>query len=175
MNWHIILTEPRHEFIVSGHLVGCGVTVYCPTYQAVKRRGPSAKRVRVDLPMFPGYLFVVAGGDAAKAVRSAAGFRRYLAGPDGPRSISEAAIDAVRQFEEELRVRRKDKQEVRRFFPGDVVRLSAAPEYHPFRGFEALVQRLDRHDRATLCCMLHGRSWHIVSPAHWLELVPRSA
>lgn len=175
MTWNILTTDPRREFSVAGYLVGQRIAMYCPTIQIIRRRGPSAKRVLVDQPMFPGYLFVMAGDDTGKAIHAAAGCRGYLCGPEGPKSISEAAIDAVRLFEEELRMRSRCKQEVRRFFPGDMVRLTAAPKYHPFRGLEALVQRLDRNDKAILCCILHGRSWQIVSPVRWLEPVPQSA
>lgn len=174
MTWHIITTDPRREFALAGHLVGRGVTVYCPTYQITKRRGPSAKRVRIDRPMFPGYLFAMASDATARAVRSATGFRGYLCGPEGPSALSEAAVAAVRQIEEELALAVKAKHGAP-FLVGDTVRLSAAPEHHPFCGFDAIVQRLDNRDRATLCLMLHGRSWQIVSPAQWLELMPQSA
>lgn len=173
--WQILTTAPRAEFAVAGHLVGHGVTVYCPTLQIIKRQGPSAKRVRVDMPMFPGYLFVMASDATAKAVRSAAGFRGYLAGPEGPKSISEAAIDAVRQFEKELRINVCSSKNAYNFRVGDVVRISNAPKYHTFKDLEATVQRLDKQDRLTLCLILHGRSWQIDSPARWLELVTQSA
>ena len=54
--WYAAYTIPRHEKAVADRLVQQKVESYLPLYSAV--RNWNQRRVEVDLPLFPGYVFV---------------------------------------------------------------------------------------------------------------------
>ncbi len=55
-HWYAAYTFPRHEKRVAEHLVGRGVEFFLPQYETVRRW--KDRRVRLSLPLFPGYVFV---------------------------------------------------------------------------------------------------------------------
>lgn len=54
--WYVAYTLPRHEKAVASRLSSQKVTSYLPLYSAV--RCWNRRRVEVELPLFPGYVFV---------------------------------------------------------------------------------------------------------------------
>jgi transcription antitermination factor NusG len=54
--WYAAYTMPRHEKVVADRLVEQEVESYLPLYPAM--RCWNRRRVEVDLPLFPGYVFV---------------------------------------------------------------------------------------------------------------------
>lgn len=54
--WYILYTLPRHEKAVASRIISQGVESYLPLYSVV--RCWNSRRVEVDLPLFPGYVFV---------------------------------------------------------------------------------------------------------------------
>ena len=54
--WYAAYTLPRHEKAVADRLVQQEVESYLPLYSAV--RFWNHRRIEVDLPLFPGYVFV---------------------------------------------------------------------------------------------------------------------
>jgi transcription antitermination factor NusG len=56
-NWFAVYTSPRHEKRVSQHLGLQNIEHYLPTYRT-KRKWKNGLNVTLDLPLFPGYLFV---------------------------------------------------------------------------------------------------------------------
>ena len=54
--WYAAYTCPRHEKSVAEQLTGRGVEFYLPLYETVSRW--KDRRVRLSLPLFPGYVFV---------------------------------------------------------------------------------------------------------------------
>jgi transcription antitermination factor NusG len=55
-HWYAAYTLPRHEKAVAGRLLKEEVEAYVPLYWAVRRW--NLRRVKVELPLFPGYVFV---------------------------------------------------------------------------------------------------------------------
>jgi len=55
-SWYAAYTCPRHEKSVAEQLTGRGVEFYLPLYETVSRW--KDRRVRLSLPLFPGYVFV---------------------------------------------------------------------------------------------------------------------
>ena len=55
--WFAVRTAPRHEKSVASHLKLRGLEHYLPTYRAL-RRWRNGLNVTLELPLFPGYLFV---------------------------------------------------------------------------------------------------------------------
>ena len=59
--WFAIQTKPRHEKAVAAALVEKDITVFLPLYDAIHQW--SDRRQRIQLPLFPNYVFVRAGGN----------------------------------------------------------------------------------------------------------------
>jgi transcription antitermination factor NusG len=56
MEWFAIRTRPRHEKVVSKQLETCGIESFLPIFPQV--RSWSDRRKMVQLPLFPGYVFI---------------------------------------------------------------------------------------------------------------------
>lgn len=56
LNWYAAYTLPRHEKVVAEHLTQLGISSYLPLWTEVRRW--NQRRVPVQLPLFPGYVFV---------------------------------------------------------------------------------------------------------------------
>lgn len=55
-HWYVAYTLSRHEKVVADRLLDQGVETYLPLYCSV--RDWNHRRVEVELPLFPGYVFV---------------------------------------------------------------------------------------------------------------------
>jgi transcription antitermination factor NusG len=55
--WFAVYTTSRHEKKVAQHLTNRDIEFYLPLYK-VDRKWSDGSRVTLDLPLFPGYLFV---------------------------------------------------------------------------------------------------------------------
>jgi len=55
-NWYAVQTVSRHERLVACQLGNQGITTFYPTFTEIHRW--SDRRKRVEVPLFPGYLFV---------------------------------------------------------------------------------------------------------------------
>ena len=55
--WFVVYTNPNHEKRVSAHFGLRGIESYLPLYRA-KRRWKNGCTVMLELPLFPGYVFV---------------------------------------------------------------------------------------------------------------------
>jgi len=56
VRWYAAYTVPRHEKLVAQQLGQKSVESYLPLYQAIHRW--KDRRARIDVPLFPGYVFV---------------------------------------------------------------------------------------------------------------------
>jgi transcription antitermination factor NusG len=54
--WYAIYTLPRHEKVIADRLILRDVETFLPLYRAVRRW--NRRRAEVELPLFPGYVFV---------------------------------------------------------------------------------------------------------------------
>src|ERR1700738_3274897 len=55
-HWYVAYTLPRHEKAVADRLINQDVETYLPLYTSVREW--NRRRVEVELPLFPGYVFV---------------------------------------------------------------------------------------------------------------------
>lgn len=55
-NWYAAYTMPRHEKLVANQLAVREVETYLPLYRAV--RNWNGRKAQIELPLFPGYVFV---------------------------------------------------------------------------------------------------------------------
>ena len=96
--WFAVQTRSRHEQVVSHHLSMRGVSNYLPTVCEVRRW--SDRRKKIELPLFPGYVFVqiVARNERRVEVLRTPGIVRFVgASPEGAQ-IPEEQIEFVRKL-----------------------------------------------------------------------------
>ena len=94
-NWYAVYTHARHEKASVQQLAERGVDVFLPTYMQEKL-WKNRQRVKLQLPLFPRYLFVNIGAVERGRVLSAPGVVRILGGPKGPEPVPESSIELLR-------------------------------------------------------------------------------
>lgn len=95
-HWFAVYTSPRHEKRVDQHLKLRGVERYLPLYRA-QRKWNDGSRVTLDLPLFPGYIFVCIKRTERVKVLEVPGVLTIV-GSTGrePAPLSETEINALR-------------------------------------------------------------------------------
>lgn len=93
--WYAIYTYPQHEKSCARQLQERDLDAFLPTYTQ-ERLWKNRQRARVQLPLFPSYLFVrVANRDRSK-VMGVPGVLRILGNSRGPQPIPDAVIELLR-------------------------------------------------------------------------------
>jgi transcription antitermination factor NusG len=94
-SWFAIQTKPRHEKKVAGDLQGRGVTAFLPLFSALHQW--SDRRRLVQMPLFPGYVFVRIGGaaDSRIPILRTNGVLNFVGIRGIGIAIPESQIDAV--------------------------------------------------------------------------------
>lgn len=94
LRWYAVYTYPRHERSVLGHLESKGLESYLPTFTTESRW--KDRRVRLQTPVFPGYVFTrIQHGQRGK-VLSSPGVIRILCFNGMPAAIDDAEIESLR-------------------------------------------------------------------------------
>ncbi|HWX54288.1 MAG TPA: UpxY family transcription antiterminator [Verrucomicrobiae bacterium] len=93
-HWYAIYTCPRHEKRVAEHLAGRAVEFFLPQYETVSRR--KDRRVRLSLPLFPGYLFVRILLEERLRVLEAPGVVRLVGSNGHPAELPEEDLEKLR-------------------------------------------------------------------------------
>jgi transcription antitermination factor NusG len=93
--WFAIYTLPRHEKRVAQYLTQRGIEHYLPLYHP-RRRWSDGSIVTLDLPLFPGYLFVRTDRSARVQVLRVPGVLAFVCGTGRqPTPLPEAEIVAL--------------------------------------------------------------------------------
>jgi len=94
--WFAVYTTSRHEKRVAQHLTLREIEHYLPLYKS-QRKWSDGSRVTLDLPLFPGYLFVHIKRTDRARVLGVPGTLAVVGGPGRePAPLPDAAIDALR-------------------------------------------------------------------------------
>lgn len=94
--WFAVYTSPRHEKRVGQYLLQKEIEHYVPLYQA-QRKWRDGSKVTVDLPLFPGYVFVRIDRSERVRVLQVPGVLSLVDGTGRqPASVPGAEIDALR-------------------------------------------------------------------------------
>jgi len=94
--WFAVYTLPRHEKRVSEYMALRQIEHYLPLYH-VRRKWHNGSTVVLDLPLFPGYLFVRIERRERVRVLEAPGVLSFVGGTGGkPSVLPDAEIDALR-------------------------------------------------------------------------------
>ena|ERR1035441_6129678 len=95
-NWFAVYTNSRHEKRVGQHLSMREIEHYLPLYH-VQRKWSNGLRVTLDLPLFPGYIFVRIHRAQRVRVLEVPGVLAMVGGTGGePAPLPEADIEALR-------------------------------------------------------------------------------
>jgi transcription antitermination factor NusG len=102
--WFAVYTTCRHEKRVAQHLSQREIQHYLPLYRA-DRKWRDGSKVTLDLPLFPGYLFVHIERSERTSVLSIPGALAIVGGTGGePASLPDAAINALQSGLKEHRI-----------------------------------------------------------------------
>lgn len=92
--WLVLRTRSRHENAVEGVLQQKCITAYLPKYKVV-RSWKGRKRV-VELPLFPGYVFVRPREDQYEGMRYIRGACGLVFADSKPATLAEKDLEAVK-------------------------------------------------------------------------------
>jgi transcription antitermination factor NusG len=94
--WFALYTASRHEKRVSQHLIQREIEFYLPLYRS-ERKWSDGSRVTLDLPLFPGYLFIHIQRSERSLVLGVPGALAVVGGTGGePAWLPDATIDTLR-------------------------------------------------------------------------------
>ena len=94
--WFALYTASRHEKRVAQHLSQREIEFYLPLYRS-QRKWSDGSRVTLDLPLFPGYLFIHIQRSERSCVLGVPGALAVVGGTGGePAWLPDATIDALR-------------------------------------------------------------------------------
>lgn len=95
-NWFAVSTTPRHEKRVSQHFGLREVESFLPLYRT-ERRWNDGTKVALDLPLFPGYIFVRIERKERSRVLQVPGVLSLIAGTGGePAALCDTEIESLR-------------------------------------------------------------------------------
>lgn len=93
--WFAVVTTPQHEKAAFRHLDFAGIETFLPTYESC-RTWKNRQKVRLELPLFPTYLFVrIDQGDRGKVLRTP-GVRQLVGNSREPLCLPDREIEFLR-------------------------------------------------------------------------------
>jgi transcriptional antiterminator NusG len=162
--WYVIHTRSRHEKRVSEQLQIRQVEVFLPLYRA--RRNWNGRKATVDLPLFPGYVFVRIPLAERLSVLGLAGVAGLVSFQGAPVPLPELEMERMRSC-----LSLATAEPVPYFRPGNRVRIVAGP----LAGLEGVILRQNGQARFVLSIDLILRSVAVNVDACDLELVVPAA
>ncbi len=96
-NWFALYTTSRHEKRVAQHLCQRNIEFFLPLYRSL-RRWNNGSKVTLELPLFPGYVFVRIQRNQRVSVLSVPGALAVVGGTGGePAALPDITVEALRQ------------------------------------------------------------------------------
>jgi transcription antitermination factor NusG len=97
-HWYAIQTAPRHEKSVTKQLRGDGIETFLPLTREVRQW--SDRKQKIELPLFPGYVFLHLKDYASDRIQVLRKFGvvRFIGNQSGALPIPEPEIASVRQL-----------------------------------------------------------------------------
>jgi transcription antitermination factor NusG len=92
--WYAVYTNARHEMTVADHLISRDIEVFVPTITVV--RSWKDRKIRLQIPAFPGYVFTKICLSERGRVISVPGAVRILSFNGAPARLDEAEIENIR-------------------------------------------------------------------------------
>jgi transcription antitermination factor NusG len=159
--WYVAYTYPRHEKAVADQVQLRSIETFLPTYEAKSQW--KDRRVRLELPLFAGYVFTRMMARERAKVLSVPSVIRILSYRGMPAPVSEAEIDALRMC-----VANGAKLEPHPYVAvGDRVRVRDGA----FEGLEGIVVRKSNNCRLVVSLSLIHQSVSLEVDGHCLEVI----
>lgn len=95
-SWFAVYTRANHEKRVADQFSGRGVEHFLPQYESVRRW--KDRKVRLQLPLFPGYLFVHLASPERLRVLQVPGVVRLVGFNGSPTPMTQEDIGRIREF-----------------------------------------------------------------------------
>jgi transcription antitermination factor NusG len=92
--WYVASTFPRHEKVIADRLKSKDVETYLPLYWAVRSWGQ--RRVKLELPLFPGYVFVRTELTRKARILEQPGIIRFVGFNGRPSPLSDEEMERLR-------------------------------------------------------------------------------
>jgi transcription antitermination factor NusG len=101
LQWYAVVSRSRHEKIATTALTSLGITTFCPFVSEMHHW--SDRRKLVDVPLFPGYLFVQVQNSAEAQLRvlKTSGVVQFVGNRQGAVPIPDEEISSVRSVLEQ--------------------------------------------------------------------------
>lgn len=134
-NWLAVYTKPRSEKKVTERLSDKGFEVYCPLIKTVRQW--SDRKKKVQLPMFPGYIFVCVSEIERSQILQDYGVLNFVFWLGKPAIVRDSEIVAIREIAEhgnEVHINSET------FKIGQLVKISDGP----FKGMSGKIDKLDK-------------------------------
>jgi transcription antitermination factor NusG len=93
--WYAAYTSANHEKRVAEHLLGRSVEYFLPLYQSMRRW--KDRRVKLQLPLFPGYVFVRLELRDRMQVLQVPGVAKLVGFNGTPTALPQEEIDSLRK------------------------------------------------------------------------------
>jgi transcription antitermination factor NusG len=162
LNWYAAYTQPRHEKKILAHFHSREITAFLPVYR-VPRRWNNGLKVNLELPLFPGYIFVRTSLQARRPVLSAPGVVGLVGCGRRPMPIPDEDIATLANG-----ISRLDPEPHPYIQIGDRVRLRSGP----LAGREGILVRKQQNFRFVLSMDLLMQSVSVQVDAADLEHLP---
>jgi transcription antitermination factor NusG len=94
--WYVVYTSANHEKRVTQQLQQRSVQHFLPLYESVRRW--KDRRVRLQLPLFPGYVFVRLSSWERPKVLQVSGIARLVGFNGHPAVLADEEIEALRTY-----------------------------------------------------------------------------
>ena len=147
-DWLVLRTRSHHENIVERYLQQKRIRAYLPRHRVVRRR--KDRQAILEMPLFPGYVFVQPQADQFEDIRTVRGSCGFVLQGSRPAAMPEKDLEAVRILVHsgaELAVDPK-------LIPGQRVEVVAGP----LMGIQGELIRIKSQDRLVINAYLVGSS-----------------
>ena len=156
--WYLVQCKPRQEARAEHNLRNQYFSCYCPSHAVEKIR--HGKRVVIQQPLFPGYLFInlCKLNDSWHSIRSTRGVLRLVTFADEPLAVSDDIINDLQ---------------------GRLERIGDKPLFHegapvtiidgPFKDLDAVFCKADGEERAIILLSVLHRQQQIKVPLQALR------
>jgi transcription antitermination factor NusG len=132
--WYVLYTKPRNEKKVIERLTDRGYTVFCPLIKTVRQW--SDRKKKVQLPMFPSYIFAFTDEKERSMLLHDPGVLNFVFWLGKPAIVRENEMEAIKKI---ARAGDEIQVEGARLEKGQMVTI---PE-GPFKGLTGRVDKLD--------------------------------
>ncbi len=132
--WHVLYTKPRTEKKVAERLSANGFTIYCPLIRTLRQWRDRKKKVQ--LPMFPSYIFALTNERERQALIQDPGVLNFVYWLGKPAIVRDKEMEAIKKIAVS-----GDEVCVEGFKPekGQFVTIPSGP----FKGLTGRVDKLD--------------------------------